>query len=182
VEHRQKTALRHGSRRRVGTDGAAAVELAITISFLAVLVLGIADYGILMNDSDALMGASRAGAEYAIGAPSDATGIETQVCGFFGLRYSGGSCSPITFPTSPTPACYCIDGTSVSCNTAGVCASKTNPYISGNLADPRVLEYVTVTATQSFSPLFNVQNFGVIAPTTFGFPGTLTGTAVARTQ
>jgi Flp pilus assembly protein TadG len=181
VEHRQKAALRRGSQRGIGTDGAAAVELAITVSFLAVLALGIADYGILMNDSAALMGASRAGAEYAIGAPSDQTGIEQQVCAFFGLTLSGTSCSPVT-PAASAPACYCIDGTSVSCNAAGVCASKTNPYISGNPADPRVLEYVTVTAQQNFSPLFNVQNFGVIAPTTFAFPGTLTGTTVARTQ
>ena len=46
-------------------DGAAAVEFAITAPMLVVLVLGIADYGLLMADSAALEGATRAGAEVA---------------------------------------------------------------------------------------------------------------------
>jgi hypothetical protein len=168
----------------LGVDGAAAVELAITISLLAILMLGIADYGTLMNTAAGLVGASRAGAEYAIANGVTATtGTETQVCRFYGV--SGTSCSPVT--PGAQPLCTCVDGSwpqGTACPpSSNPCLTVTNPYLSGNPIDGRVLQYMDVTATiQNYSPLLPVKNFGVIAPTTFGFPATLTGTAVARMQ
>lgn len=182
MERRQSIMTRRYRRHLLGIEGAAAVEFAITISLLAVLVLGVADYGILMNDAAGLVGASRAGAEYAIANPTDTTGTETQTCGFFG--YTLGSCAPVT--PNATLFCTCVDGTWPSGNScppsSNPCTTAKNPYISGNPADSRVLEYVTVTAQQNFSPLFNVINLGVIAPTTFSFPSSLSGTTVARAQ
>jgi Flp pilus assembly protein TadG len=179
--HRQSTITSRSGRRLLGIDGAAAVELAITMSLLAVLVLGIADYGILMNDSAGLVAASRAGGEYAIANPTDTNGTETQVCGFFGLALNKGACAPVT--PNATNFCTCVDNTVINCpwlNKPGNCAGVVNPYT--NLTDTRILAYMTVTATQNFTPLIAVKNLGVIAPTTFGFPNTLTGTTVARTQ
>ena len=62
--------IRHliGLLGRPGVDqerGSIAIEFAIALPVLATLILGIADYGILMNTAATLRGATRAGAEYA---------------------------------------------------------------------------------------------------------------------
>src|SRR5271168_1870466 len=64
-------------RGYLGVDGAALVEFAITAPVLVVLVLGVADYGLLMGDSAALEGATRAGAEVGKANPS-VTGAQLQ--------------------------------------------------------------------------------------------------------
>jgi len=168
-----------------GNEGAAAVELAIMVSLLALLVLGISDYGVLMGSSASLQGATRAGAEYAKVDATDTTGIKTQVCDHLGLILNSGSCSPVT--PSAVQVCTCVDNTwpkTAVCPPplTGVspCSSVTNPYTG--LADSRVLQYVNVTATQSFFPIVAVKNLGLLPPTTFGFPTTLTGTTATRTQ
>jgi len=159
---------RHGAR----DTGAAAVEFAIVAPILIVLALGVADYGLLVNNSATLLGATRAGAEYAKAnwnnpAVTNAATVTTQVaCGFAGLTLSAGSCSPITPSVSTT--CSCADGSSVACPTA----SGSNPCAAKS--DPRVLVYVSLTATQTFTPLFAV--------TGFAYPNPLTATTVVRTQ
>lgn len=140
------TAARQRHRDRQ-SSGAAAVEFAITLPLFILLVLGITDYGALMNTTASLLGATRAGAEYAkanwfTDASAD-TDTETQVCKFSGLTYSGGSCSPITALSAAT-SCTCADGTSVTCPTStgsNPCSAKT---------DTRVLVYVTVGASQTY--------------------------------
>jgi Flp pilus assembly protein TadG len=152
--------------------GAIAVEFAFAAPVLITLALGAVDFGSLMNASAALRGATRAGAEYAkanwnnpsVTNPTTAT--EQQVCGFLGLTLSSGSCSPVT--PSVATSCTCDDNSSVTpCPPTGTnpCASQTNPG---------VLLYVTVTATQSFSPLFSW--------TSFAFPSSLAATTTVRTQ
>src|SRR3954454_19228143 len=106
-------------RRDAGNSGAVAVEFAMTAPLLIVLVLGVADYGTLMNTSASLLGATRAGAEYVMANWNDplvanpTTGTEQQVCGFFGLTLSGSSCSPVT--PSVSTVCTCANGTTVTC-------------------------------------------------------------------
>src|SRR5215813_4561210 len=152
--------------------GSMAIEFAIAATVLIPLVIGVADFGSLMNASASLRGATRAGAEYAkanwnnpsVTNPTTAT--EQQVCGFLGLTLSSGSCSPVT--PSVATSCTCDDNSSVTpCPPTGTnpCASQTNPA---------VLLYVTVTATQSFSPLFSW--------TSFAFPSSLAATTTVRTQ
>ena len=152
--------------------GAIAVEFAFAAPVLITLALGAADFGSLMNASASLRGATRAGAEYAkanwnnpsVTNPTTAT--EQQVCGFLGLTLLSGSCSPVT--PSVATSCTCDDNSSVTpCPPTGTnpCASQTNPG---------VLLYVTVTATQSFSPLFSW--------TGFAFPSSLAATTTVRTQ
>lgn len=135
--------------RFLGISGAAAVELAITAPILVVLVLGIADYGLLMGDSAVLEGATRAGAEVGKANPS-------------GVTASLLTTTLNLFPSGITPTvasvCTCVDNTwptGAACPPGPLqtppCSGTTNPFTS--LTDPRVIEYVKVSATQSVSPI-----------------------------
>jgi Flp pilus assembly protein TadG len=151
--------------------GNIAVEFAIALPVLATLVLGIVDYGTLMYTSASLKGATRAGAEYAKAywnnpsVSNVASGTQQQVCSALGLTLAGGSCSPVT-PNVST-SCTCADNTSVTpCPpTSNPCTAKTNPG---------VLLYVTVAATESFTPTFSWASFA--------FPSSVTASTVVRTQ
>jgi Flp pilus assembly protein TadG len=140
--------------------GAAAVEFAITAPLLIVFVLGVADYGILMNIAASLVGATRAGGEVAKANPS-VTAAQLTALGIFP---SGAT------PSVSASSCSCFDNTTVSCPSPG--GAGANPCAAK--ADTRVLRYVTVSATQSFSP--------VLSWTSFTFPASLNATAVVRTQ
>jgi len=160
---------------RRGSDsekGTAAIEFALATPILVVLVLGTADFGMLMNTSASLRGAARAGAEYAKAnwnnpsVTNTTTVTEQKVCGFLGLTLSSGSCSPVTPGVSTS--CTCDDDTSVTpCPPTGAnpCASQTNPG---------VLQYVTVTAQQTFNP--------ILPWTSFAFPTQVSATTTVRTQ
>ena len=136
--------------------GAAAVEAAITAPLLIVLVLGVADYGILMNTAASLVGATRAGGEVAKVNPS-VTAAQLTALGVFP---SGAT------PSVSAPFCTCFDNTTVTCPALG--GGAANPCTAKS--DTRVLRYVTVSATQSFSPL--------LSWTSFTFPGSLNATTV----
>ena len=129
-------------------DGAAAVEFAITAPMLVVLVLGIADYGLLMADSATLEGAARAGGEVAKAKPS-VTATQLTALNLF----------PSGITPTVTSVCTCVDNTwpiGTACPPgplATPCAGKTNPFIAGAPVDPRVFQYVQVSATQSVSPI-----------------------------
>jgi Flp pilus assembly protein TadG len=142
---RKKQAMvRRRGRGLLGIDGTAAVELAITAPVLVLLLLGIADYGMLMGTSASLEGAARAGAEVAKVNPS-VTAPQLTALNLFPTG---------AMPTVAPPACTCVDNTGVACPTAtapaNLCTTVTNPYT--NLTDTRVLQYVKVTASQTFSP------------------------------
>lgn len=155
-------------------QGSMALEFALAVPVLATLVLGIIDYGSLMNTSAALRGATRAGAEYAEAKWNDpnvtnpTTSTEQQVCGFLGLTLSGSSCSPVTPGVSS--ACSCTDGTSVTCPSS----TGSNPCTTVSNGDYRVLVSVTVTASQSFSPIQSWAGFA--------FPSTVSAATTVRTQ
>ena len=141
-------------------EGAAMVEFAITMPLLIVFVLGVADYGILMNNAASLVGATRAGGDVAKANPS-VTAAQLTALGIFP---SGAT------PNVSAPFCSCFDNTTVTCPTPG--GAGANPCAA--MSDTRVLRYVTVSATQSFSPL--------LSWTSFTFPGSLNATTVVRTQ
>ena len=139
-----------------------AVELAIVAPLLVVLVLGVMDYGILMNSSAALLAGTRSGAEVAK-AKQNVTAAQLTALNIFP---SGAT------PTISAPFCTCVDNTTPSplptCPVPGAqnpCAAKT---------DPRVLKYVTVSATNGFSPLLGWPSFT--------FPSSLNTSASARLQ
>jgi Flp pilus assembly protein TadG len=165
-------ALTNRPKRSRRDRGSAAVEFAITAPVLIILVLGVADYGVLTYQASALAGATRAGAEVAAADPTTTAASLTAL----GLFPSGAT------PTVSGLVCRCIDNTVVSCPTAGSgvvpCASAngssgtTNPFTAAS--DDRVLQYISVSATQSVSP--------VLAWANFGFPPSLSATTTLRVQ
>jgi Flp pilus assembly protein TadG len=150
MKHKLAQVARSRSQGYLGINGTAAVEFAITAPMLVILVLGIADYGLLMADSAALEGATRAGAEVGKTNPSVTS---AQLTAFF----------PSGITPTVTPVCTCADNSAVAVCPPGPlatpCAGKTNPFIAGAPVDPRVFEYVQVSATQSVSPTVSYGTF-----------------------
>jgi Flp pilus assembly protein TadG len=143
---------RSSSRGFLSIGGAAAVEFAITAPVLVVLVLGIADYGLLMGSSAALEGATRAGAEVAKANPS-VTPAQLTALNLF----------PAGIVPTVTRVCTCVDNSAAAPCPPGPlatpCAGKTNPFVALNPIDPRVFEYVSVAATQSVNPIVSYGTF-----------------------
>jgi Flp pilus assembly protein TadG len=148
---------RHRSDRN---SGAAMVEFAITAPILIIFLLGVADYSVLLNNAASLVAATRAGGEIARLNPN-VTASQLTALGIFPTAAT---------PNDPAPFCTCFDNTAVTCPASG--AGSANPCSAKS--DPRVLRYVTVSANQSFRPLFSW--------VTFVFPNSLTATTVVRTQ
>jgi Flp pilus assembly protein TadG len=144
-----------------GNSGSAAVEFAVILPVLMLLVLGTADYGVLMGGAASLEGATRAGAEYAKSNPSDTTGIQTQVCVHLGLTFDGTSCTPVT--PGVAVVCTCVDNTVVTpcppATSTTPCAGKTNSSFSPPQPDQRVFQYVSVTAARTFNPIVSYTGF-----------------------
>ena len=134
-----------------GTSGSAAVEFAMVLPVLMALVAGAIDYGLMGLQMSTLISASRGGAEYAKGNPTDAnlsdhTGTVTTVTGVAGSS------------TSVTLVCRCMDNTTAgSCPTPGTTntTSATNPCAAK--ADPRLIYSVRVGTTQN--TLFSLGSF-----------------------
>ena len=160
-------------RRHDGDRGTLTVEFAFAAPILIIAVLGAADVGALMNTAASLRGATRAGAEYAKAnwnnpsVTDPTTGTEQKVCGFLGLTLASGTCSPVNL-LSVTRSCTCNDNTSVSpCPPTGAnpCAAQT---------PSEVIEYVTVTAQQTFTP--------ILSWASFVFPSPVQASTKVRTQ
>jgi Flp pilus assembly protein TadG len=139
------------SRGFLGSQGAAAVEFAITAPMLVVLVLGIADYGLLMASSASLEGSTRAGAEVAKAKPNVTP-----------AQLAGLNLFPAGITPTVTSVCTCADNTwgGGACPPgplATPCAGITNPFTAST--DPRVFEYVNVAATQSVNPIVSYGTF-----------------------
>lgn len=144
----------HASRPRgIGEAGGALVEFALAAPILAILVAATADYAALMNGTVNLRAATRGAAEYAKANPT-ASGSTVVAYG--------------NFPAGVTPTvstfCTCTDNTSVTCPAAGA-------------ADPcggRVIMYVEVSATQTFTPWLPYADFA--------FPSSLSASTSLRFQ
>jgi Flp pilus assembly protein TadG len=162
---------------RTWVEGAAAVELAIVAPLLVVLVLGVANYGALMNGAASLEGATRAVAEFARNSSACGDGLTTTCTnGITSLvstiQTNNTSLSSATF--TPSAICTCVDGNPKTgagitngCPGAGVanpCASITNPATGAT--DPRVLQYIQIQATQNISPLVSYGTYTSATPLT----------------
>jgi len=137
--------------------GSALVEFAIAAPILIILVLGTADYASLANDTMNLRAATRGAAEYAQAHPT-ASGATVAAYG--------------NFPAGVTPAvsivCTCIDNSARTCPAAGA----VNPCSA--MSDRRVIQYVRVSATQTFAPWFSSADFA--------FPSSLSASTLLRIQ
>ena len=151
VHHRLLQAVRGLTLSQAGN---AAVELALILPVAAVVLSGVADYGVMVRTSNALQTAARAGAAYAAQYPSDAAGI-TQAAG------SAAALDPATLTIAATQFCGCSNGSTVACGAPCADGGPTNVHVSVSVAQP-------------YRPL---TPFGG-----FVLPTTLTAQATLRTQ
>jgi TadE-like protein len=172
---RSKIAALRGSAggEFLGTAGAAAVEFALVTPFLFLLIFGGIDFGNFFHSSQAIVAATRAGAEYARGSSTCQAGIQVLntpqistncTTGITNAMQNSFSFNPaLTFPTPPALACYCDgdNGTitcgNVSCATAGRGVNEV---------------FVSISASQAITPLIPLP----------GFPATLNGLTELRLQ
>jgi Flp pilus assembly protein TadG len=132
------------SRNCLGIAGSVAAEFAFAAPILVMLVVGIADFGVLTARSAALAGATRAGAEYARNSSTCKADLGGTSCiaGIKSVIQNAVSSGPaLTFPSTFPPICKCDDGGDITCGTT--CAPARAPN--------RVS--IAVTATQAFTPI-----------------------------
>jgi Flp pilus assembly protein TadG len=120
-----------------------AIEFALALPILLLLLVGLLDLGRLSIEKSALLQGAREGAQYGILAPTDTTNIQTTAQNATGI--SDATATTSTF-------CECVSGTAVACSTT----------CSGGAA---IKQYVVVNTTAPFR--------SVLAPatTTFGLNG-----------
>lgn len=146
-----KTVLARLDALRTGKRGTFAIEHALVMPFLLLLLSGAIDLGYALTQSSSLSGAARAGAQFAMRFPSDSDGIKDVVTK--ALNYD-----PATLTVTSNLACECENGTTVACT--DTCSG----------AAP--LAYVTVNVSKTYSsPLPTAMMLGIT---------TLSGSAVMR--
>ncbi len=128
---------------RADREGNFAIEFALALPILLLLLVGLLDLGRMSIEKSALLQGAREGAQYGILAPTDTTNIQTTAQNATGI--SGATATTSTF-------CECVSGTQVACTT--VCSGGGSPK-----------QYVVVNTTAPFN--------SVLAPatTTFGLNG-----------
>jgi len=134
-----------GTIRRLSRErsGAAAVELALALPFLAAVLLPMVDIGMAAYQQMAVDDAAQAGAAYALVHGWNSSAIQTAVASASDI--AGISASP-----APSQFCGCPSGSAVA--TASCGSNCANGQAAGT--------YVTVSARRSFTPLVPYSGFG----------------------
>lgn len=151
VDPMKTCGLKGKAGRLYSGNGQTVLELALMLPLFLLLLIGLIEFGRYAYFDILVSNAARAGAQY--GAQSliqaaDLNGIET----------AAKSDGLTTMTITPTQLCGCAAATLGGCPSGGVCA--------------RPLVYVQVTATETFSSLFNYPGI----PTSM----TLTSTSTMR--
>ena len=128
--------MRALSRLRRDRRGISAVELALALPILLLVVGGIVDHGRMLWYQADLTQALRAGMQHALRSPDDNAGILDAIRASTGLSGAKGFSLG-----SPSRSCTCLDSIPISCST-GWCV--------GLLAKR---EYMTLSASYSFTPV-----------------------------
>ncbi len=119
------------------TDGLAAVELALVLPILSLILVGTWDFGRAFQENARLASAARAGAQY--GAYSTDNAEDTNGI-ILAARYDANDDDEVLLVT-PVRSCECPNGSSISCeDTCG----------SGEMSRM----YVTVQVDEEFEPYF----------------------------
>ena len=162
-----------GAQGGITNAGTAAVEFAITAPLLVLLALGAADYGALTAQSSSLAAYARAGAEYARSQVASGNGLPSTSTITSVLNIPSGVAVSFNNSFGTDPYCTCADGTTP--NGLPTCPSQNsvNPCLAKT--DARVLEYVSVTMTQTVTPIVSY------APLPFSI-SSLSNTMVVRVQ
>jgi Flp pilus assembly protein TadG len=148
--------------RQIDSAGSAAVELAMVVLPVILIVLGTFDYFAATYEQTVLEGAARALAEYARNAPVCVGGLANPSCGpgisslFTSMQQSNNSLSG----ASQTPTTYytCADNT-IAAGSAGPCNVGAPP-------DTRVLQYIQITVTEPWSKFFSWDPWSTTSPLT----------------
>jgi Flp pilus assembly protein TadG len=128
------------------TRGAAAVEFAMLVPVISALFIGVANFGLAVNEKMELSSAARAGAQMALISTADLSVIRQVVVDSTNLSIT-------TADVTVTQACNCYDGTSISCG--ATCGDGSdNEY------------YYTISVTENHTLL--------LIPTTISLTGTAT--------
>jgi Flp pilus assembly protein TadG len=146
---------------RQETAGNAVVELALVLPILLAIVAGTFNYGIMGYQMSGLIGAVRAGAEYAAGYLSSTnlnvststmgTGSSTVVNGFTTM--------PTTTVTPASLTCKCSDGSDATTCLPFTSTGSSTPCGNGLF----LRTWVNVSATQS-QPWFSIAGFSFSSP------------------
>jgi hypothetical protein len=155
-----------GTRAVARDGGAIAIEFAVLMAFLPlpILAFGIVDYGEFMAQATNLSAIIRGGAEYARGqvVQGNAPPTVSNLSALLGVPAAVFAPPPLSF-------CTCADNTSVTCPGPGA----NNPCAGAPGGDTRVLTYVAVSGSQTYTPIISG---------TWSFPGSVQARAVLRTQ
>ncbi len=148
--------MRHFNPICTAEGGTSSIEFAFIAGLLAIMLLGLMDFGRGFWEQMQVANAARAGAEYATRNGYDATNIATAIT-------SATSLSNVQASPAPTETCGCPDATTgispQTCNVA--CASGDFPGT-----------YVTARARASYRMLFSWPGLSN--------PVTLTASAIVR--
>lgn len=141
--------------KSIGDAGSAAVEFAITVPILVVIVIGIIDYASAVNLSTKLYNGARAAAQYALHYPGDASGTSS---GAASAAQNATNDSSMTV-TSVTTTCKCVNSsTGAISSTASSCTSTCGTGFT-------LGHFLTVTTQQTFTPTIALANLAVIGAT-----------------
>lgn len=128
--------------------GAAAVEFALIVPLLLTFSLGIAEFGLMVNQKMRLESAARAGAQAAFNS-YDLYSVDNSSVSQAVQLASGLDASQITI--SVATSCGCADGSTAVCGVS--CAD-------GSVQR----EYVTVTVNRAYQTLFDYPGLGSQIP------------------
>lgn len=126
--------LRHGiGRLTARSDGAAAVELALTAPILVLLTFGALDYGGAYVEGVRLNGAAHAGAELALYDTSDWENTDafeqTALEEYLGRSLTGDERATLPVTAASTTFCGCNDGQTVDCTLTCPGGTSANQFV-----------------------------------------------------
>ena len=126
------------------TDAASAVEFAILVPVLTLMVIAISDIGFAVYRKIQVEDAAQAGAQWAVRNGFDSNGISNAV--------TSATNSPITASPAPQQFCGCATGSSVSLATCGApcpggAIAGTYAAVSAQLVYHTTLNYAVIPTT-----------------------------------
>jgi len=138
--------------------GIAAIEFAMIVPMLTMILIGVVDYGMFINQKMKLQDLARTATQYVVQGGSDTNVMADvfQTSDFYNAAAAEGQVITVTTET----LCECANGASVSCS--GICTG------SGNY----VRHFYSATVSSTYKPIF-------IYP---GIAGSLNITGYSRMQ